>query len=387
MSNSTVAELPEPPDLVQVSGEEPETPFGSNELRLSLSEWFAVAFVVCALAYAVPILWKQIEPLQCGPDYRVPFRLGNDYWAIERWIDEAASWGGTLVVGDSVVWGHYVAKDAALPHFLNERTQSDRFANLGIDGIHPAALLGLVKHYGRAVRGRDVVLHCNLLWMSSKRHDLTEEKEFALNHPKLVPQFFARIPCYRESLSGRLGNVIGREVPLLGWASHLQIAYFDNSDLATWTLDRPYECPARAVTLRLPSPDEPPAPEPVARPWTEQGIDRFGPAWVELETSFQWHCFRRTVELLQQRNNRVFVVLGPFNEHMLGDESCRVYQARKQAAESWLRQHSVPCCIAAPLPSRLYADASHPLAEGYRMLADQLLENEQFQRFCGIRRQ
>ncbi|NLX94684.1 MAG: hypothetical protein GXY83_00770 [Rhodopirellula sp.] len=382
--HSRTMEIPTQRPGCDLSADAAEVPFGSNEVRLSLGQWYVVALLVGVSAYAIPAVWKQVEPLDCGPDYRVPYRLSNDYWSIERWIDEAASQRSTLLIGDSVIWGHYVGKDATLSHFLNQLTGNDRFANLGVDGIHPAALVGLLDHYGRGIRNRDVVLHCNLLWMSSPRHDLQEEKEFAFNHPRLVSQFFPPIPCYRESLSGRIGNVIGREVPLLQWATHLQIAYFDNTDLADWTLEHPYDCPVTAVTPRLPSPDEPPSPEPVARPWTEQGIGKFDPAWVDLETSFQWHCFCRTIEVLQRRKNRVFVVLGPFNEHMLGDKSYRVYQARKREAEDWFRQQGIAYSISAPLPSQYYADASHPLAEGYRRLAEELLRNEQFCKFQGI---
>ena len=36
------------------------------------------------------------------------------------------------------------------------------------------------------------------------------------------------------------------------------------------------------------------------------------------------------------------------------------------------------------MPSDLYADASHPLADGYRMLADVLFEDEAFAPFLGI---
>ena len=80
---------------------------------------------------------------------------------------------------------------------------------------------------------------------------------------------------------------------------------------------------------------------------------------------------------------RVFVLVGPFNEHMLTDTARQVYQARRHAVEAWLRQNDIPHSIPPPLPSDLYADASHPLAGGYRMLADDLFENEAFARFLG----
>jgi len=358
-----------------------EVAFGSNEVRLTVRDWLIVAAIVVPLLAFTPMVWERVEPLGLVPDYRVPYRLSSDYWVYGRWSRAASSQRRTLVVGDSVVWGHYVPKAQTLSAHLNRLAGGERFANLGADGTHPAALAGLVEHYGGAMRRRNVVLHCNLLWTSSKRHDLTATKEFAFNHPRLVPQFFPRIPCYRETFSRRLGIAIGRAAPFSAWAEHLRIAYFDNADVPTWTLDHPYRNPLRAITLRLPSPDEPPEPKPDARPWQVKGIGRFDPGWVELDASFQWASFQRSVATLRRRGNRVFVLLGPFNEHMLKGESVAVYTRRKAAVAAWLRESGVPHLVADALPTALYADASHPLGEGYALLARRLYASEAFTRF------
>ena len=355
-----------------------EFPFGSNDVRLSPAEWLIAAIVLLALFYFLPILWKRIEPLDAGADYRIPYRLGNDYWTYNRYCAEACRDGKTLVLGDSVIWGHYVPSDETLSHYLSELS-GELFANVGVDGIHPAALSGLITHYGRDISDQDVILNCNLLWMSSERHDLQVTKEFSFNHPTLVPQFFPRIPCYRASLEERLAIVVGRTVPLSGWADHLRIAYYDGADLSTWTLEHPYENPLGPITFELPSPD--PSPEPSAEPWTQRGIRPYNPPWVPLEQSFQWAQFRRTLETLRRRGNRVFVVVGPFNEHMLTEESLENYNKRKDEAEAWLRENEIPHAVPAALPSDLYADASHPLAEGYSLLAKRLLQDESFRRF------
>ena len=359
----------------------PDVPFASNEIRLSPRECLISLAIVSALLYLIPVAWERIEPLESGPDYRIPYRLGYDYWTANRYFRQESRQRKTLVVGDSVVWGHYVGKHETLSHYLNELAGEHRFANLGVDGIHPAALCGLIEHYGGDISGQDVILNCNLLWMSSKRHDLRIEKEFAFNHPDLVPQFSAGIPCYREPISGRIGIVIGREMPFFGWAKHLGIAYFDDTDVPTWTIEHPHDNPVAAVTLKLPSPDEPPSPEPIAKPWTEQGIGKFNPPWVELETSFQWSRLNRCIELLRRRDNRVFVIVGPFNEHMLTEDSLAVYNQRKREAENLLREAQVPCFVPEALPSEHYADASHPLAEGYRLLAERLYNNPSFVSF------
>ena len=362
-----------------------DAPFSSNAVRLSPRQWLVALAIIAAALIGLPRGWEHVEPLGLATDYRLPYRLSDDYWTFSRWARAAAVESGgpqTLVVGDSVVWGHYVAKHETLSGHLNQLAGGRGFANLGVDGIHPAALAGLLEYYGRAVADRDVILHSNLLWLSSRRHDLTSRKEFAFNHPRLVPQFVPRIPCYRESADARLAIAVGRHLGFLAWADHVRIAYFESKDLASWSLRWPYACPADAVTFDLPSPEEPPTPAPDARPWTEKGIQAFGPAWVPLEESLQWASFRAGVEVLRRRGCRVFVLVGPFNEHMLEDESLRAYKRMTAEVAAWLEAEGIPYFVPAALSSALYADASHPLSEGYRLLAARVLENEAFRAFA-----
>lgn len=356
-------------------------PFASNEIRLSPVQWLVAAAVAAAVCVAAPHVWTEVEPFDPGPDYRLPYSLGSDYWLYSRWCGRAAERGRIPVVGDSVVWGHYVDTDQTLAHHLSARAGGEGFANLGVDGIHPAALAGLLDYYAGAIRGRRVLLHCNLLWMSSDRHDLRTRKEFAFNHPRLVPQFYPDIPCYRQSTSGRVAIVIERHLALAGWLNHVEAAYFGNRSLPAWTVDHPYAEPLGAVTLDLPSPDEPPSPRPDARPWTEKRMPRFDAPWVALDDSLQWRSFRRAVAVLRERGNRVFVLVGPFNEHMLTEESRAVYEERKREVGRWLAGQAVPHRLAAPLPTDDYADASHPLGRGYARLADRLCASETFRRF------
>jgi hypothetical protein len=356
-------------------------PFGSNEVRLSPREWVLAAGIVAALAWLIPVAWQRLEPFEPGPDYRVPFRLGEDYWSFARYCRRACAQRKTLVVGDSVIWGHYVPSRDTLSHHLNRLAGADEFANLGVDGTHPAALAGLVDYYGGDMTRRSVLLFFNPLWISSETHDLRTSKEFAFNHPRLVPQFSPRIPCYKESLGGRLGIVVGRSWGLLDWLNHVRTAYFGNSDLAAWTLEHPYADPVRAVTLELPSPDEPPSPPPIAEPWTAQRIERYNPRWVDLPASLQWQSFQRTVRTLQARCCRVFVLVGPFNEHMLKEPSLKAYCRIKDEIAAWLKMKGIPHFLPEVLPSELYADASHPLGSGYAALARQLLAHEGFIRF------
>jgi hypothetical protein len=356
-------------------------PFGSNEVRLSPRGWLRAAVILVAACWLIPVVWQRIEPFEPGPDYRVPFRLGEDYGSFARYCRRACAERKTLVVGDSVIWGHYVPTRDTLSHHLNRLAGANEFANLGVDGTHPAALAGLVDYYGGDISGRSVVLFFNPLWISSETHDLRASKEFAFNHPRLAPQFSPWIPCYKESLEGRVGIVVQRHLPLLGWVNHVRTAYFGNSDLAAWTLEHPYANPIRAVTLERPSPDEPPSPPPIAESWTAQRIERYNPRWVDLRSSLQWQSFQSTVRILEARRNRVFVLVGPFNEHMLKEPSLKAYRRIKDEIAAWLEMKGIPHFLPAVLPSELYADASHPLGPGYAALARQHLAEEGFAEF------
>ena len=245
-----------------------------------------------------------------------------------------------------------------------------------MDGFHPAALGGLIRYYGRAISGKKVILHLNPLWMSDKKQDLQTEKEYRFHHPRLVPQFSPKIPCYKDSWSKRVSVAIGRHVAFLGWTSHLRTVYFENMDVPAWTMEHPYENPLQAITLELPV-DKKDNPQDHSS-WTERRTGKRNFQWVELDTSLQWNLFRRTVELLKSRKNTVFVLVGPFNEHMFKDESKGVYSNMQSGIETWLRQNNIPYYIPPALPSNVYSDASHPLAEGYALLAKQLFETELF---------
>ena len=351
-------------------------PYGSNTIRLTGPEWIVVAVLCLALFFFAPVLWLYIEKFDPEPDYRLPYTLGSDYWLYNRYCRRACSKVEMLVVGDSVIWGHYVSKDNTLAFDLNKITGRNQFANLGVDGIHPAALLGLLRYYGQNISGKKVIVHLNPLWMSSQKHDLQTDKEFRFNHPKLVPQFTPKIPCYKNSFSKRFSIAIERYISFLNWTSHLKMVYFENMDLPTWTMEHPYENPLFEIISGLPASEDKSLQENAS--WTEKGISQQDFEWVELETSLQWYFFQQTIKLLRTRANTVFVLVGPFNEHMLKTDSFNVYQDMKNRIETWLQENHVAYYIPPPLPSEFYRDASHPIAKGYTLLAKQLSENPSF---------
>lgn len=354
----------------------------SNAVRLTGRQWLAAGGILLALMLSAPRLWRHAERFHPGPDYRIPYEFSSDYWLYRRYSDWAGAREKIAIIGDSVVWGHYVSPDATLSHYLNAATGSDRFVNLGLDGTHPAALQGLLAHYAGSLAGRAVVLQFNPLWLTSEKHDLQTPKEFHFNHAKLVPQFVPKIPCYRASLSTRLWAITERYVPFFSWTSHLKIACFEGLDLPGWTLEHPYgnplACRSSLVARGWPVEDE----------GVLQGTNNderatnstsTNVAWVTLDSSLQWRFFRRAVEQLRQRGCRLFVLVGPLNEHMLNDEDAATYEQIKDGIRTWLRTHDVPHAVPSPLPVALYADLSHPRADGYAQLAAEILREATFE--------
>jgi hypothetical protein len=356
----------------------------SHVVRLSGRQWLLVAVVVLAVIGWGPTVWNYFETFTPGSDYRLPYELSSDYWLWRRHCRQACEQGKILVVGDSVIWGHYVPPEQTLTHYLNAGAKDSSplqgtgpFANLGLDGTHPAALAGLLRHYGTALSGRTVVLHFNPLWLSSTKHDLQTDKEFRFNHAELVSQFAVKIPCYKASTAQRLKIVAWRSLPFANWVSHLRAVHYGGQDLQSWTLEHPYDCPVMPVTRGLPQPGG--IPEPSGGTWVEKGAKKQSLSWVTLDSSLQWRFFRRAVEYLHRRGNKVFVLVGPFNEHMLNDTDATTYNQIKTQVAAWCRQNNVPCFVPEALPAAHYVDASHPIGEGYALLARQLLEQPAFQ--------
>jgi hypothetical protein len=347
--------------------------FSSNAVRLSIREWCAL-FVVLGLAtFLGGGLWKRIEAFDPPVDYRIPFGLSEDYWLFNLYCGWLSEENKTPVFGDSFVWGQYVGKEESLTHFLNQEAGSERFANAGLDGAHPMALGGLIEHHCAELRNRDVILHLNLLWLSSQQADLPLERELHFNHPRVVPQFTPRLPSCKEPISGRIGTVMARYLPVFDWVRHVQAVYLEDTDLGRWTLQHPYDDPLSQISLDPPGSGE--GRDPDAQPWFVDGRGGQKLPWVELETSQQWRGFQRAIEVLRARGNRVYVIIGPLNEHMITPSNAEVYRGMLRGAETWLRDHGLAYSRLPLLPSESYADLSHPLGPGYAFLAEQIWED------------
>ena len=374
-----------------------EVPFGVNEMRLNYWHWLATFLIAALVVLLTPRAWERLERFDTGPDYRIPYDLSKDYWLYARRVRQVTRQPHLLVLGDSVVWGEYVAPDGTLSHFLNQQAAAtDRFINLGLNGLFPLAEEGLVNYYSKALRHQKVILQCNVLWLTSPKADLSSEKEEQFNHSRLVPQFFPRIPCYRADANERLSALVQRESGFLQWVGHLQNAYFGQQSILNWTLEddggspphypNAYKDPLSQISLTVPSaPKEDPLRGPKSprhKPWstTGQGTTRF--EWVDLGSSLQWSAFQRVVKTLRNRGNDVLVVLGPFNEHLLAEDNRTAFRKTRDAIAAWLEQNAIPVVVPETLPSELYADASHPLTDGYKLLAKRICADPRFEKWA-----
>lgn len=368
-------------------------PFGVNELRLTARQWLATAAIVLACAAGLPFLWKHLERFDTPADYRIPYAFNEDYWLTQWRLERVGEAAAVPVLGDSVIWGEYVRPNGTLTHFLDQETgAAGRFVNCGVNGLFPLAMEGLIESYGAALGHRKVIVHCNVLWMTSPKADLSTKKEESFNHARLVPQFFPRLPCYRADASERLGAIVTRHVGFFAWVSHLEIVYFDQHSLPRWTLAQDESDPTRypnawrnplkQITLTVPGePDEDPQRGPDSprhRSWTDAGGVPRRFEWVSLEASLQWQAFQRVIGLLQDRGSDVLVILGPFNEHMVAPDQRPAFRRLGDDITAWLAARQVTCVRPETLPSELYADASHPLTDGYALLAQRICREPAF---------
>jgi hypothetical protein len=126
----------------------------------------------------------------------------------------------------------------------------------------------------------------------------------------------------------------------------------------------------------VPGPEDRPHSQPLT--WEARGIPLTHVAWPRADESLQWRCSRDLVRLLQARGNRVWVLISPFNPHLLTPASRELHGRLLQDVCAWLQSAGVPFSRGTPPPSTEYADASHPLAAGYERLAREMLGDPEF---------
>ena len=363
---SSTSNSDEPPLDALVSVEEIPPP-ASQGLVLSPGEWRFVAVLVLALFVLLPLFWRWWRPVEFGESDRIPYALHDDAWQFGRVVEDIASRPGIVVFGDSVIWGEFVRPDETLPARLRETLQQDVW-NLGVNGAHPLALEGLLREEAGPIRDRSVILHLNLLWLSSPESDLSTREPVSVQHADWVPQMDPGLSAYEASLHDRIARALDARVATWSLAAHVRAACFDGQDLPRWSIEHPKDSLLDALTA--PPPEMSTAARRVGhRRSPERSVEY---AWVPLERSVQWAAFGRIVELLRNRRCDVSVLIGPFNQHVLTDESRRVFEKLRDDAQRQLTALGLRTFAPPVLDAALYGDASHPLAAGYRELASWL---------------
>jgi hypothetical protein len=357
--------------------------FSSNSIRLTGRDWLITVGIVLLVLALFPSIWGASEDYAPAEEYRFPYDAGNDYWLYSRWCRQAAEKYTHFTIGDSVMWGQYVVPGETPAILLNKKTDSNTWANLGVNGIHPLAMAGLVQNFAPGLKGKKVMVNLNFLWMTSVDRDLsmTEmlegEKQVSFNHPRLIPQVFPDIKCHNPELNELMGIFLERNIPFFACLNHIQTIYLTGYTIHQWTLESaayPEEDPEE---ITIPEPENAPRANPNS--WDKKDDTIKGFDWVALEKSFQWDAFKRTVSLLQGRHNDVFVLVVPINPYMQSEASLKAYRKLQDGALAYLKEQNIPFYLADKLPSELYADASHPLAAGYGQIVDELLLDSAFQ--------
>lgn len=351
--------------------------------RLSPIQVVLGAVFCAAVLWGIPQFWDGIEPFEAGVNFRIPYASSNDYHLYRRLAEHATKEDAVMLIGDSVIWGEYTLPTDTLVQELAAKFPEQKFVNGGVNGLHPLAMEGMVRRYGKAIRGQRVIVHCNLLWMSSPERDLSSAEASAFNHERLVRQFSNRwpwvtssIPAYHADFSERLGIAIDASLPFRSTLDHVRETAFRGQDVHRWTLQEPYQNPLSQIRPVSPRPEQ--TLRHRERAWNESGIRQTEFDWVSLESSRQWQALLTLIELLKDRDNQVCVVVGPFNTHLLKPANRDAHNGLRSQLSEALSGSGTLVFAKDALPSEQYGDASHPLANGYGEFATKLAADPRF---------
>jgi hypothetical protein len=327
-------------------------------------------------AVIVPVMFPLTDTALFTGNYRMPYSMGYDYFLYNRYSEQVASMDVIPVLGDSVIWGHYTDAEHSLTANLNRAYNLKKFMNMGLDGIHPAAMKGLVEMNLPYLRNRKIIAGINLLWMSSPRHDLSGPVNREINHKMLLPQFYPVIPSYSPTVEERFSALINRSVTFFLWVDHVRSGYFAGKNFYLWTMENPRTSITGYFSGTKDSfiPPEGTAQEKIQ----QQNID-----WVDTGKSLQWRFMVETLILLKNNGNRVCAVITPFNAHMMNQESRKKYYAILYNIDQALRSNGIMPLMLLNPDKKYFADASHPTAEGYRLIVSHIIKNKEFLKFLG----
>lgn len=346
---------------------------GAERLALDLTprDWRVVGLLVALLIGIAPAIpFRPAEP-KIELDYRIPYALSSRYDLYRRYTSLAADQFPSLIVGDSVVWGQCSRRDQTLSHHLNELTKQPRFANAGLDGMHPIALAELLEYHAPAIAKKRVLLQFDPLWLIVKNPSDKSRKNYLFNRPDLIPRLAARFKApFKQAIAAAWSRLYSTG-PLKDWTTRLADT---RVDFLAWSLDHPYESPLKAISAALPPSED--SKYQVLVPWTRVENDLLRDFWGDPDTHPEWLAFERLIGLLESRDNKILVVLGPMNEHMMASVMRASYLSLRAKLAKRLEARGVATFTPSLLPSDTYADICHPLAPGYELMAKELLQRE-----------
>jgi hypothetical protein len=340
-------------------------------------KYIMISFLILLLTGAViPYIFPLADSTSFTGDYRMPYSMGEDYFLYKKYSEKTALEKTIPVIGDSVIWGHYTFNSETLPAQLNRLNPKIKFTNMGLDGIHPAAMNGLMNLYSAKFKNRKIIIGVNLLWMSSPRHDLTGPVNSEINHKPLLPQFNPEIPSYRPSFEEKISALITRSIPLFSWIDHIRITRFTEKSFYLWTMENPHKSimeyfSHNDVDFKVPEGIQPDKMQ-------EQNIE-----WATIDKSLQWKFMIDTLTSLKDDGNEVAALITPFNTYMMTEKSRKQYYAILAEMEWILREKRITPVIPSALEKKYFADSSHPTAEGYKLIAEDMMKDREFLEFIG----
>ena len=254
----------------------------------------ALAILAVALA-VVPWHAGRKQAPKTGPDFRFAHDLRDDYWGYRHAAGKVCKDHRSVMIGDSVIWGMYVDNHNTIPALLNRRFGGNAFGNLAVDGLHPVAMETLIRRYGQKIRNKRVYLYWNPLWMNTPLYDLSGEKDFSINHPRLLPQFDRQMKSYRASLGDRIGAFLDLHVEFRALLHHCRTAFLGNDDFKTSIAKHPAENPFARCRSDFDAGERAKNSNSNVT-WKQAGIAKQDWPFVSPDQSRQWQSFRRVPE-------------------------------------------------------------------------------------------
>jgi len=238
--------------------------------------------------------------------------------------------------------------------------------------MHPIALENLLEYHAPSVTRKSVILQFNPLWLMSQGEVSAQAGEPLRNRPNLVPRLASGIQSSRKLLVEDAWSRVAR-VEL--WNRPIERVLESQVDVLAWSISHPYENPSQVLTSPLPPSEDTFSPRLEA--WNSgtnpTTVDCF---WSDPRHHGQWQAFERILDRLESRGNRVLIVVGPINEHMLTPAGRESYRLFLDAVRNLLVSRKAPFYVPPLLPPDRFADICHPLAPGYEDLARLLLKDQ-----------